>query len=50
MKEGAFLLIRKPRDSRIETAKYKQIDLTYVDGIVEWRVILLLIPWDLVSC
>ena len=35
MKEGAFLLIRKPRGSGNEVAKYKQIDCTHVDGIAD---------------
>ena len=32
MKEDAFLIIRKPRDSGNEVAKYTQIDCTHVDG------------------
>ena len=34
MKEGAFLPIRKPRNPG-NVAKYKQIDLTHVDGFAE---------------
>ena len=41
MKEGAFFSIRKPREPGNEANKYKQIDRTHVDGIAEWRVILL---------
>ena len=35
MKKGPSLSIRKARDPGNKIAKYKQIDRTYVDGIVE---------------